>query len=194
MKLSNTAFIIVYISVLLFILHFSSFCYLSINENLLCCTIEREARETIWTDTVGRLKPEMLLFSALGCDGIFASALQKKFHNLIPFSKAHSAKENQWNTGRIPGVPVGLANLWGDAAGWNVQKAQMMNEQKKKWSFSDGSETNWYFKIQISGSVGLWVQCKVKSENVSLKRRVLLVKLAWDSWQDLMCFVSLIIS
>lgn len=43
---------------------------------------------------VGRLKPEMLLLSALGCDGIFVPALQKKFHNLIPFSKADSAKAN----------------------------------------------------------------------------------------------------
>lgn len=76
----------------------------------------------------------MLLFSALGCDGIFAPALQKKrFHNLIPFSKAADAKANdQWNTGRIPGVPVGLAKSWGDAAGRNVHKAQMVNEQKNK--------------------------------------------------------------
>lgn len=133
MKLSNTAFIIMYIAVLLFILHFSSFCYLSINENLFCCTVEEEARETIWTDSVvGRLKPEMLLFSALGCDGIFAPAFLKKFHSLIRFSKADNAKANdQWNTGRIPGVPVGLAKLWGDATGGNVQKAQMVNEQKQ---------------------------------------------------------------
>lgn len=33
MSLSNTAFIMVYIPVLLFILHFSSFCYLLIKEN-----------------------------------------------------------------------------------------------------------------------------------------------------------------
>lgn len=34
MKLSNTAFTMVYIPVLLFMLHFSSFCYLSMNENI----------------------------------------------------------------------------------------------------------------------------------------------------------------
>lgn len=34
MKLSNTAFFMVYIPLLLFILHFSSFCYLSINEEM----------------------------------------------------------------------------------------------------------------------------------------------------------------
>lgn len=75
----------------------------------------------------------MLLFPALGCDGMFAPALQKRFHSLIPFPKAANAKaDDQWNTGTIPGVPVGLTKLWGDAPGWNEKKAQMVNEQKKK--------------------------------------------------------------
>lgn len=57
------------------------------------------------------LKPEMLLFSALGSDGIFAPALQnKKFDNQIPSPRLQRPNE-QWNTGRIPGVPVRSAKL-----------------------------------------------------------------------------------
>lgn len=66
------------------------------------------------------------------CD-IYSCSPEEEISQPDLFSKAADAKANdQWNAGRIPGVPVASAKLWGGAAGWNVQKAQMVNEQKKK--------------------------------------------------------------
>lgn len=83
MKLSNTAVIMVHIPVLLSILHSSSFCYLLIEENM-GFAVKLRGKQERPGSVDGRLKPELLLFWALGCDGILAPALQKKkFHNLI---------------------------------------------------------------------------------------------------------------
>lgn len=196
MKLSNTAFIMMHIPVLLSILHSSSFCYLLIEENTgFAVKLGKQERPG---SVDGRLKPELLLFWALGCDGILAPALQKKkFHNLI--SSPRLLMPSQMTSEIQAGF---LVSLWDQQSCEEVLQDGMC--RRHKWwmskrgkAFRVGQKQTDILKSKFQ--VKCWsllhrVQCKVKSENVKSKRRILLVKTAWDSWQDLMSFVSLIIS
>lgn len=196
MKLSNTAFTMVYIPVLLFILHFSSFCYLSMNENMGFAVKLRGKQEKPYEQIGWKAKA----WNAAQCSqhwGVMGYLLlqKKKFHNLIPSPRLLMQRQM---TSEIKAEF--LVSLWDQQSCEEMLQDGMAEGTHGEWAKEEkllGWVRNKMDILKSKFQMKCWsllhrVQCKVKSENVKFKR-VLLVTLAWDSWQDLMCFVSLII-